>query len=109
MNIVTIKEVAAFLQVKPSTLYSWVNSGSIPHFRLNGVIRFDLDELKRWVLTSRTTEPNPRPAHRKQSSSGSIDDIVRKTIDSVKCKGYNPSTGNQADNRVSGRRSNGTV
>ena len=109
MNIVTVKEVSALLKVKASTLYSWVGSGSIPHLRLNGVIRFDMDEIKQWILTSRTTKQDPLPIPRKQKSKGELDDIVRRTIDTVKGKRYNPSTGNQADIRVSGRRHDGTV
>lgn len=61
MRIVTAIKKSDFLQIKPSTLYSWFSSGSIPHFRLNGVIRFDLDELKQWLLFSRTVEQDIRP------------------------------------------------
>jgi excisionase family DNA binding protein len=109
MNIATVKEVSALLKVKSSTLYSWVGSGSIPHLRLNGVIRFDLDDIKQWALTSRTTKQNPLPFPRKQKSNGNVDEIVKRAIDSTKGKRYNTSTGNQADIRVSGRRHDGTV
>ncbi|MDP2735778.1 MAG: helix-turn-helix domain-containing protein, partial [bacterium] len=44
MNLVTIKELSDFLKVKPSTLYSWVHGGTIPFVKLNGLLRFDMDE-----------------------------------------------------------------
>ena len=55
MALVTIKDLSAYLTVKESTLYSWVHNGTIPFHKLNGLIRFDLEEIKSWVEASKTS------------------------------------------------------
>ncbi len=49
MEIVTVKEVAEFLRVKEKTVYQWAEMGQIPSLKINGSLRFDLDEIKAWV------------------------------------------------------------
>ncbi len=53
MRLVSIKIVAEFLMIKQSTIYSWVHKGSIPFHRLNGLVRFDMDEIEAWVKSSK--------------------------------------------------------
>ena len=55
MALVTIKDVSAYLTVKESTLYSWVHNGSIPFHRLNGLIRFDMEEIKSEKINNNTS------------------------------------------------------
>ncbi|MFI5304917.1 MAG: helix-turn-helix domain-containing protein [Nitrospiria bacterium] len=85
MELVTIKEVSQCLKVKVSTLYSWVYQGSIPFYKLNGLIRFNLEEINEWIL-----RPKPGPQKRKvplpSSKRLDIDDLVIKAIDDVKGK-----------------------
>ena len=94
MKLVTIKEVSTYLQVKVNTLYSWVNTGTIPFYKLNGLLRFDMGEIEAWVRETRKaacgankplTGPPPRPVD--------IDAIVKKAIAETRPKGYNPSNG----------------
>lgn len=54
MNLVTIKEISNLLKIKESTLYSWVQQQTIPFYKLNGLLRFDLDEIKKWIQKSKT-------------------------------------------------------
>jgi len=92
MRLVTIKEVSEYLAVKVSTIYSWVHNGTIPFHKLNGLIRFDMEELENWVKAARQTVSNLAVIPNKGTISD-IDGIVKKAIDSVKGKGYNPSNG----------------
>ncbi len=55
MQIVTIKELAAILKVKPKTLYQWAESKQIPCLKLNGAVRFDLDDIHKWVTSCKST------------------------------------------------------
>ena len=91
MRLATIKEVSSFLHVKASTLYSWVHNGSIPFRKLNGLVRFDLDEVEAWVQSSKPASVSP--ALVPTSTGPGIDRIIKKAIDSAKGKGYNPSNG----------------
>ncbi|MBM2838740.1 MAG: putative IIA-like nitrogen-regulatory protein PtsN [Deltaproteobacteria bacterium] len=52
MQIATLKEVSLFLKVKESTLYSWAEKGCIPASKLNGLWRFDMDEIREWFRNS---------------------------------------------------------
>ncbi len=78
--------------VKQSTVYSWVHSNSIPFHKLNGLVRFDMDEIEAWVRSSRQQTPGNNLKIRKEPMKD-IDDVVRKVIDGVKGNGYNPSNG----------------
>jgi excisionase family DNA binding protein len=49
MKLIGIKEVSEILTVKPSTLYQWSELGMIPCYKLNGALRFDMDDLKKWI------------------------------------------------------------
>lgn len=44
----TVRELAAYLQVSPLTVYRWVERGELPHLRLvKGNIRFRLEDVER--------------------------------------------------------------
>ena len=49
MKILTVKQVAEMLQMNPSTVYAWAEQRLIPSFKMNGLLRFDQDEIIEWV------------------------------------------------------------
>ena len=46
--ILTLKEVADYLRVHPSTVYRLVNASEIPSFKIGSNWRFSLDSIDRW-------------------------------------------------------------
>lgn len=56
-RLLTIKEVGIYLNMNIRTLYSYVQKGIIPHYRLgkgrNGAIRFDLNLIDEWIDANR--------------------------------------------------------
>jgi len=90
MKLVSIKELSQFLNVKQSTLYAWVHNGTIPFYKLNGLIRFDLDEIQEWVRNSKPETKNVKFSPGK-STTLDIDNIVKKAVADVTGKSYNPS------------------
>ena len=92
MKLVSVKILAELLMIKQSTLYSWVNNGSIPFHKLNGLVRFDMDEIESWIKTSRQAEHSSAPAPKKTTNLD-IDNIVRNAIADTKDNRYNPSNG----------------
>ena len=54
-KLLTVEEVAAFLRVKPTTVYVWAKNGKIPANKIGRLWRFRLDEIKEW-LNSGTTQ-----------------------------------------------------
>ncbi len=99
MALVTIKDLSAYLTVKESTLYSWVHNGTIPFHRLNGLIRFDMQEIESWVEASRPVSTDSIGSLKKKGASQEIERIVRKSIDSAKGIGYNLSNGKPGQHR----------
>lgn len=49
MELLTVQEIARILKAKPKTVYQWAELGQIPCVKLNGCLRFDLEDVLRWV------------------------------------------------------------
>lgn len=49
MNIATAKEVAHFLKLTESTVYTLAAEGKLPGFRIGNSWRFDMDEILRQI------------------------------------------------------------
>jgi excisionase family DNA binding protein len=92
MNLITIIDLSTILKVKQSTIYSWVHNGSIPFHKLNGLVRFDVDEIDAWIKESKKIPPSNAAILRK-SPATNIEKIVKKAIDGTKGKEYNSSNG----------------
>ena len=48
--LLTIKELAEQLRLKPSTLYAWASQSKIPCVRMHGLIRFRPEDIKGWLI-----------------------------------------------------------
>jgi len=56
--LLTVKDLSAWLNMKPSTLYLWVAQGKIPCRKIHGLIRFDPEAITVWL---RSFEPGQTP------------------------------------------------
>jgi len=56
-RLITVDELGIYLNMNIRTLYSYVQKGIIPHYRLgkgrNGAIRFDLNHIDKWIDDNR--------------------------------------------------------
>jgi excisionase family DNA binding protein len=50
-KVVKIKEVAEYLSVSPKTVYQWAELRKIPAYKINGCLRFDLEEVMEYIKT----------------------------------------------------------
>ncbi len=48
-RLLTVEEIADYLQVKPSTIYQWTHTGFILHVKLGNRVRFKLSQVDKWV------------------------------------------------------------
>ena len=50
-----VREVAEYLNVKPCTVYAYVNQRRIPHYKAPGsqLLRFRKNEVDEWIETGR--------------------------------------------------------
>ena len=49
--LLTVKDLSAWLNMKPSTLYLWAGQGKIPCRKIHGLIRFDQEEIRQWLAS----------------------------------------------------------
>jgi excisionase family DNA binding protein len=55
-KILTLREVAEFLQVHPTTVYRLLKHGRIPAFRVGSDWRFNLEDIDHWRLAGAPKE-----------------------------------------------------
>lgn len=55
MRLITVEELAKYLNLNPHTIYIWVEQRKIPFIKIGRMVRFDLLEIEAW-LTSKKTE-----------------------------------------------------
>lgn len=62
MNLLKVKEVAAALEVSPSTVYKWVENNEIPYLKRPGLgVRFSQHAIDSW-LEGNEVKPTPVPS-----------------------------------------------
>ncbi|MCC7263699.1 MAG: helix-turn-helix domain-containing protein [Candidatus Latescibacteria bacterium] len=52
-RLMTMQEVAEYLQCSLSTIRRWVVRGKVPHYRMGKLVRFRRAELDRWLEACR--------------------------------------------------------
>lgn len=63
LKLLTVQEVSEILQAKPKTVYQWAELGQIPCLKLNGVLRFDIDDILKWIKDCKKTPENSYNFH----------------------------------------------
>jgi excisionase family DNA binding protein len=53
MKILTVKETADALRVKPQRVYRMIRNEGLPFIRLGRQVRVDEDSLKKWLTAHR--------------------------------------------------------
>jgi excisionase family DNA binding protein len=48
-RFVGVDALAEYLDVKKSTLYRWVHEQRIPHYKIGGLVKFELEKIDRWL------------------------------------------------------------
>ena len=71
-RLMTLSEVANYLQLKERTLYQWAQQGWVPGFKLGNLWRFQREDIDRWIeAQKRKTQPSNVPsAHTLLSDHG---------------------------------------
>lgn len=60
MRLLSVKQVAEIINIKPSTIYAWAELGKIPHVKLNGTLRFRLEDIQSWIEGNQKSCANSR-------------------------------------------------
>lgn len=83
----TVKEVSFHYRIKRSTLYFWVESGIVPHYKIGRLIRFKSEEFDAWIKGYRKEIRPVRKRSLKHTDaviSLDIDKTIRKAIEESK-------------------------
>jgi excisionase family DNA binding protein len=97
-GFLTIQEVSEWLHIKPATLYSKVESGDIPHYKIGRLVRFKREDIDQWMEDYRR-DPSDGDKRVKAILKGTnkgtmdIDGIVKKVIEEVKGNVYTSGHG----------------
>ncbi|MEW6377097.1 MAG: helix-turn-helix domain-containing protein [Thermodesulfobacteriota bacterium] len=92
-EFLTVLDVASLLNVRPSTVYQWVSSREIPHYRFGRIVRFKRKDLEAWVEGFRKErEDDTKKVIEILRAMGRetqvIDRIIEKSIDEVRGLNY---------------------
>jgi excisionase family DNA binding protein len=49
--LLTVKELSQWINLKPKTIYDWVETDRIPYRKLGSRVLFCLDEIEQWLNT----------------------------------------------------------
>jgi excisionase family DNA binding protein len=87
--LLTVKDLSAWLNMKPSTLYLWAAQGKIPCRKIHGLIRFEQDAIQRWLESFPELHLTPLPKLRKTSAAPDLDTLIA----AAKRESYTPPHG----------------
>ena len=62
-------DIARLLQTSRHTIYLWVRDNTIPHFRLNGSLKFDPALIADWIDSTTSTPKKPAPSGKLERAS----------------------------------------
>lgn len=54
VRLLTVAEIADYLQVKPSTIYQWTHEKYIPHVKIGNQVRFRVAVIDAWLERNST-------------------------------------------------------
>lgn len=86
--LLTIKDLSAWLNIKPSTLYLWAAQGKIPCQKIHGLVRFDREKVVVWLESF-----HRKPRRLVPSFSRAVPTDVDQFIEPAKREAYTPRHG----------------
>ena len=86
--MLTAKELSAWLKIKESTLYLWVSQNKIPCHRIHGLLRFESEDILRWLKTFESSPGSRLPALKHDDTRD-----LNHLIEAAKSEVYTPRHG----------------
>ena len=54
LKLLKAKEVAEIIGVQESTIYQWTHQGYIPHIKVGKMVRFNVEDVLKWLSKMKT-------------------------------------------------------
>lgn len=87
--LLTIKELAEQLRIKPGTLYAWAAHGKIPCRKIHGLVRFDQHDIDRWLSSFAPTTFRSLQIGKRTADHSDLDRLIARAKRDV----YTPAHG----------------
>ncbi|MEM4721768.1 MAG: helix-turn-helix domain-containing protein [Candidatus Methanomethylicaceae archaeon] len=99
----SVEEVACFLGVKRSTVYSLTERGELPHYRIGRLIRFKKEDIEDWMKGQRIEKTGGQHLPLSHSRRVDVDRLVKKIIDRTRGPEYNALCGESGQSQGLGK------
>jgi excisionase family DNA binding protein len=86
--LLTVKDLSAWLNMKPSTLYLWAAQGKIPCQKIHGLIRFERDKIQHWLASFANKPSNPISHILDRNPGTPVDDLIVRAKRDVFTSGH---------------------
>lgn len=86
--LLTVKELANQLHIKPSTLYAWAAHGKIPCRKIHGLVRFDPIEIDRWLASFSPPQSVPPQIGTRRADYADLDRLIASAKRAVYTSGH---------------------
>jgi len=96
MALLNIKDVSAWLNLKPSTVYHWVAQRKLPALRHGGLIRFRREDIEAWLEGCQIKKPDTLRLADRRERFCDIDAIIASAKHAV----YTSSRGKPEEDRA---------
>lgn len=90
-----IRDLSQYWKIPKSNIYSKVEDGTLPHYRIGRLIRFKKVEIDQWMEAQKRVSQNIpfTKLFKPKTNRSSVDGIVKRAIAEVKGLQYNPAIG----------------
>ena len=88
MLLLTIKDLAEQLRIKPGTLYSWAAQGKIPCRKIHGLVRFDPLEIDRWLSSFSPSKTIPLQIGKRRADNSDLNRLIASVKREVYTSGH---------------------
>jgi len=56
MKLLDISQLSEIINIKKQTIYDWTHKGLIPYVKVGRLLRFDLNDIERWLKSNKHTK-----------------------------------------------------
>jgi excisionase family DNA binding protein len=56
LRLIDVPTLSRLLNVKPKTIYDWIRRDYVPYLKLSQLVRFDEDEIKKWLASKKSNK-----------------------------------------------------
>jgi excisionase family DNA binding protein len=86
--LLTVKDLAEQLRIKPATLYAWAAQGKIPCRRIHGLVRFDPREIDCWLSSFSPSSSGPSQRGKRRADHSDLDRVIASAKRAVYTSGH---------------------